>query len=307
MLKSPLGSALLLGLGLAASSVAIFVLVWSSRKESTAENTNLRRRLGLIDPHTIEIKGEGGLLCPASRMLRVDASTTLPSFIESVLHALNQASIDDRPISFLPAHYDSYASVPGGFWVEFGVFQGKTLEGAHANLSQQQKFTGTIAGFDSFEGLPEDWIKGWIKGFKAGHFGEQKDLFTMVRKRLSDEIELHKGWFQDTIPAFLTAHPEEPAAVVHLDGDLFVSATIPLSTLDERIVPGTHLIFDELILFPGYQKHEIMSLWLWMKQRRGVTLCAMGHKGKIDISPETFDPKDYSYPEMQSAWFQVIS
>ncbi|EJK64143.1 hypothetical protein THAOC_15147, partial [Thalassiosira oceanica] len=59
MVKSSLGSALLLGLGLAASSVAIFVLVLSSRKESTAETTNLRRRLGLIDPHTMEIKGEG--------------------------------------------------------------------------------------------------------------------------------------------------------------------------------------------------------------------------------------------------------
>ena len=302
MVKSSFGSALL-GLGLAASSVATFVLALSSRKESTAENTNLRRRLGLIDPHTIEFKGKGGLLCPASRMLRVDASTTLPSFIESVFHALNKASIDDRPISFLPAHYDTFASVPGGFWVEFGVFRGNTLEAAHANLSKQQKFTGTIAGFDSFEGLPEDWLR----HFKAGSFGEQKDLFTMVRKRLPDEIELHKGWFQDTIPAFLTAHPEEPAAVVHLDGDLFVSATIPLSTLDERIIPGTHLIFDELILYPDYQKHEIMSLWLWMKQRHGVTLCAMGHKGKIDIGRKTLDPNEFYDQAMQSAWFQVIS
>ncbi|EJK66090.1 hypothetical protein THAOC_13003 [Thalassiosira oceanica] len=76
MVKSPLGSALLLGLGLAASSVAIFVLVLSSRKESTAENTNLRRRLGLhlIDPHTIEIKGE----VPAAAAFDVSSDQLLP-------------------------------------------------------------------------------------------------------------------------------------------------------------------------------------------------------------------------------------
>lgn len=38
--------------------------------------------------------------------------------------------------------------------LEFGVYEGGTISKLRANLSQEYK----IFGFDSFEGLPEDWI-----------------------------------------------------------------------------------------------------------------------------------------------------
>ena len=45
-------------------------------------------------------------------------------------------------------------SIAGGFWTESGVFEGKTLIKAHTELLKQKEFSGPIAGFDSFEGLP---------------------------------------------------------------------------------------------------------------------------------------------------------
>ena len=49
-----------------------------------------------------------------------------------------------------------------GHWLEFGVRSGTSL-----NLSIQARPTQVIHGFDSWEGLPEDWHTGG-KTFRAG-------------------------------------------------------------------------------------------------------------------------------------------
>jgi len=50
-----------------------------------------------------------------------------------------------------------------------------------------------IFGFDSFEGLPEDWSGPWIKG----SFDMNGNL-----PRVHPNVQLIKGWFDDTIPEF---------------------------------------------------------------------------------------------------------
>jgi hypothetical protein len=164
---------------------------------------------------------------------------TLPEFIDATLKALDLASKDitgdERPIDFLVKHYDEFPSITNGFWAEFGVFYGSTLDMAHKGLVSQKTFGGTIAGFDSFEGLPEKWRD----GFDKGKFGENSRTFKQVRSKLPPEVELYKGWFQDTIPVFKDNHSGNPAALIHHDGDLFLSTTITLQLLDNRIKPGT--------------------------------------------------------------------
>jgi hypothetical protein len=46
-------------------------------------------------------------------------------------------------------------------------------------------------------------------------------------------------------------------------------------------VPGTFMIFDELVAYPGFEGHEILSLYLWMVQTNA-ELCAVGVKRKIE-------------------------
>jgi hypothetical protein len=132
-----------------------------------------------------------------------------------------------------------------GLMMEFGVFDGTSLAKIARSTSQE------VHGFDSFEGLPEDWT----------HF-QKKGRFSLdgVLPSLSaiKNIKLHKGWFQDTLPGFLAEHPG-PARFVHIDCDLYSSAATVLSLLADRIVPGTIIVFDEYLNYPGWQEHELKA------------------------------------------------
>jgi hypothetical protein len=210
--------------------------------------------------------------------------------------ASNEITGKDRPIKHLAKYYDKFKSIDG-FWAEFGMFNGSLLLMAHIYLVKEQSTfkDGVIAGFDSFEGLPEKW-HGW---FEKGTFATQYDV---VRKVLPERVEVYKGWFHDTIQVFKKArHGDIP-------GDLFLSTTITLQLLDDQIVQGTHMIFDELVGYPGYEGHEIIALWLWMSQRN-VTLCAMGHGGPARIEEDIsqwINPLGDVHPSSQSALFQVV-
>jgi hypothetical protein len=130
----------------------------------------------------------------------------------------------------------------GGLVMEFGVFDGGSLKQIAGSTQQD------VHGFDSFEGLPEDWT----------HF-QKKGRFSLggVPPQLGGlkNVKLHKGWFQDTLPGFLAQHPG-PARFVHIDCDLYSSATTVLGLLAGRIVPGTVIVFDEYLNYPGWQEHE---------------------------------------------------
>lgn len=248
-------------------------------------------------------------MCPKEQRLRVESFMTYDDFVQDLFKTIN-ASVHEpflKPIEeILPFFNDASKSdqfLVNGFWAEFGVFRGNTLKFATDTLLQEpmvsRVFKGPFAGFDSFEGLPEDWRERFPKGtFRDG------DVYNFVRNRLPPEVELYKGWFQDTITQFKANHPNIPAAFIHHDGDLFLSTTITFQLLSDRIVPGTHMIFDELLGYKGYEKHELLALYLWMVDHK-VLLCSKGHKGYIDI-------KHYSQPEKevhqteQSVWFQVL-
>ena len=126
-----------------------------------------------------------------------------------------------------------------GLYLEFGVATGTTLR-AIAELAP----VGSVFGFDSFEGLPEDWRT----QYTAGTFA--MDAFPDV-----PGAELVVGWFDRTLPGFLAEHPED-VALLHLDADLYSSTKTVLDALESRLRPGTVVIFDEYFNFPDWQQHE---------------------------------------------------
>ena len=83
-------------------------------------------------------------------------------------------------------------------------------------------------------------------------------------------VELVAGWFEDTLPKFLkrpdVVEQQKPAALVHVDGDLYSSAVTVLRELSNAgaIVPGTVLVFDELLHYPGWEVNEALALWEWL-------------------------------------------
>src|SRR5665213_2973797 len=75
---------------------------------------------------------------------------------------------------------------PNGLCCEFGVFEGRTIN----HIASRWK--GKVHGFDSFDGLPEDWRA----DFNAGRFKLEQ------LPQVSANVDLHKGLFHDSIPGF---------------------------------------------------------------------------------------------------------
>jgi O-methyltransferase len=122
-------------------------------------------------------------------------------------------------------------------YLEFGVAHGSSLR-RWLELSRHPD--SRFIGFDSFEGLPEDWDTG--AGVKtAGTFGRAGQPPPIDDPR----VQLIKGWFQDTVPNFLETFKPRPPVVVHLDADLYSSTLYVLTLLDRVLRGGAVLIFDE--------------------------------------------------------------
>jgi predicted O-methyltransferase YrrM len=141
-------------------------------------------------------------------------------------------------------HHLEYAlsKIGDGLILEFGVFKGQSINQIAAVVDDRQ-----VHGFDSFEGLPEDW-SGY--NVEAVAFDQQGRL-----PQVRENVTLHKGWFDETLPAFLAEHPED-VAFVHVDCDIYSSAKTVLSELANRIKPGTVLVFDEYHNYPYWREHE---------------------------------------------------
>lgn len=133
------------------------------------------------------------------------------------------------------------ASVDGLF-LEFGVYNGDSIN--HIARTAQK----TVHGFDSFDGLPEDW-----EACKSGQFSRNG-----IAPKVHDSIQLHVGWFEETLPKFIQQH-SEPVAFLHIDSDLYSSAKTVLSLLQKQIVPGTVIVFDEYFNYPNWQQHEFRA------------------------------------------------
>ena len=149
---------------------------------------------------------------------------------------------------------------PPGHVLEFGVWQGDSLR----FIADRVDF---VHGFDSFDGLPEAWVRD-----RAHPDTHPAGLFRTdpARQVWPDNCRLWPGWFTDTIPLF-KAEVEGPIGLLHVDSDLYSSARTILFGLDDRIVPGTVIVFDELYAFPGHQyplweEHEWKALQEWLAE-----------------------------------------
>jgi hypothetical protein len=145
-----------------------------------------------------------------------------------------------------------------GHWLEFGVRSGTSLR-----WCIEARPTQVIHGFDSWEGLPEDWHTG-CKTFRVGAMAVPMPV-------MPAHIHLHPGWFDKTVEPWLEQHPG-PCAYIHIDSDLYSSAIYVLKTLNDRIVPGTIIVFDELCNFRlsgkmgRWLEHEWRALCEWLDQ-----------------------------------------
>jgi predicted O-methyltransferase YrrM len=139
--------------------------------------------------------------------------------------------------------YAASEALAGGLMLECGVADGASLRHLAKAMSVRH-----FHGFDSFEGLPENWAGTFEHKGKFGRGGELPDV--------PGNVALHKGWFEQTLPAFLAAHPDDAVAFLHVDCDIYSSTVTVLRTLAPRLKPGTVLVFDEYFNYANWQRHE---------------------------------------------------
>lgn len=147
----------------------------------------------------------------------------------------------------------------GGLALEFGVWSGSTLR-----VIADARSGTPVYGFDSFEGLPEDWRT----GFPAGAF--PADGLPDV-----PGAELVVGLFADTLPGFLAEH-DGPVDFVHVDCDLYSATVTVLEHVGPRLRAGSVLVFDEYFNYPGWERHEHRA-WMEHVERTGTTFTYEGY------------------------------
>jgi O-methyltransferase len=117
-------------------------------------------------------------------------------------------------------------------YLEFGVASGLSFNWwLQHNAHPDSRFYG----FDTFEGLPEDW-----------HFFKKGDMRAELPEVDDNRAKFVKGLFQDTLLNFLKSHPRGVGKmVIHMDADLYSSTLFSLTTLAPYLKPGDIIFFDE--------------------------------------------------------------
>lgn len=134
-------------------------------------------------------------------------------------------------------------------YLEFGVASGISFEWW---LKENKNENSRFYGFDTFEGLPEDWGI-----FKKGEMAPDQLKFQDGR------FKFYKGLFQDTLPGFLktTKLDNNIRKVIHLDADLFSSTLFVLTSIYYILRPGDILIFDEFCV----PNHEFFAFRIFVE------------------------------------------
>ena len=124
--------------------------------------------------------------------------------------------------------------------LEFGVRAGESITYIAQKLKDR-----TIHGFDSFEGLPEEW---------EGHAFLKSD-FTQNGKIpiVPGNVILHKGWFDKTISEYNNSNE---IAFINLDCDIYSSTKTVLDELGNKITTGTIILIDDFFNYRNWQQHQ---------------------------------------------------
>ncbi|MBD0332569.1 MAG: class I SAM-dependent methyltransferase [Chitinophagaceae bacterium] len=122
-------------------------------------------------------------------------------------------------------------------YLEFGVYEGESFYyWSKLNTNQNSEFIG----FDTFTGLPENWMK-IGSTMRKNHFDVKGKAPVITDRR----CKFIKGLFQDTLPEFVETFVPKERLVIHNDSDLYTSTLFTLVTLHKFLKKGTIIIFDE--------------------------------------------------------------
>ena len=134
---------------------------------------------------------------------------------------------------------------------------------------------GCLIGFDSFMGLPEEWVDTGGK-VKAGHFS------TGGVAPVCPGALFVVGVFSETLPAFEKMMVGS-IGFAHVDCDLYSSTKSALGFLRNKMPAGGIIVFDELLGYPAWQEHEFRALQESGLKCEYIAYCSAGHEQQVAI------------------------
>ncbi len=141
-------------------------------------------------------------------------------------------------------------SIPGAL-VDCGVWNGGSTALLSAGAPSRE-----VYAFDSFEGLPapDEQVDGEHTVDREGWCLGVEDNVRDALRRFGSPQRLHivKGWFEDTFPREVGS--VGPIAVLHADGDWYLSVRLTLETFYDRISPGGFVVVDDYGVWSGARK-----------------------------------------------------
>ncbi len=118
----------------------------------------------------------------------------------------------------------------------------------------------TVYGFDTFEGLVEDWQIDDQMVIKRGTFSLSEPLAQRSMRdtgvslhgglpaALGRKIQFMRGSTYETLAPFLADRPAVPIRLFHMDLDTYESCLHALEACKDRFIEGSILVFDEYLV-----------------------------------------------------------
>ena len=155
------------------------------------------------------------------------------------------------------------------FYLEFGVYVGTSIKILSSKLKNNR-----IYGFDSFEGLKEDWVGS----------DQKKGFFNLkgIVPELPKNVIPVKGWVQNTLPTFIEKNKNLKINFVHMDMDTYETTKFVLQKIKPYLINNAVILFDEFYNFSGWKVGEYKAL------------------------KETFNDDEYKYLAFQQRGPQVV-
>ncbi|MFZ4123467.1 MAG: TylF/MycF/NovP-related O-methyltransferase [Candidatus Planktophila sp.] len=191
---------------------------------------------------TLKVKNAPvGLHHLVNQMAIQDSAEYAVSNFSEALIFRNRENLWDYCIKRIPS-----LQIEGGIITEFGVWKGESINYFAKKCPKTQ-----VYGFDSFEGLEEDWY-GFV--LPKGTFNTNGKL-----PKCEKNVDLYKGWFENTLPSFIKKLDQSKIQILHMDADTYKPTTFVLHSLSKNLGPGTIVIFDEYFGYPNFRSHEFKA------------------------------------------------
>jgi hypothetical protein len=238
-------------------------------KRRRAKNSNAKRRQRREKAKREKLKGEK--LKQESRRRKLENNSNRSEKNEKI----NEFEAHNNPLDVISMREsdDAISAGDGVLADRDGVLAGDAVLAVHSAPSQNgwlSRITGGI--FGSF-GSPEGSAEGSFMRSSSPEetIAEHSNLHSSLQTNTNQHIQHGQNLNANSRLSADSGNtnsnpvpnlpPHLPIALLHIDCDLYSSTKTIFELLSDRIVPGTVIVFDELVNYPAFKKHEVLAFY----------------------------------------------